>query len=368
MLKPATRSEGKADFRLAQILRSIGLEAYASATLSETVQDEVNLKELRSIVQRTLTGPDIYFCSLESSSPAELSSHFGRVDVYPFPFVAVFRYDQQPRSTLQLKTAEQLSQLIRQNSSASVQAARRVRLALRALDGQLVLNPYIETRATAAQRRHRLEMATVVTYRFGKLQIAHNSTCEWRGYNYSSGFDVSVSYANGREQDQRGQLQTGSKRIISSAELGITEDFRLTPQLAKLFFHNKALLQARLPLIEDALAARRAHFHAEMVRKRSVLSYSFLLHVAGDDNFKLQALEKVLQDSESSKDIRALPVRYGASLKILSERIDTVKSSAVHAWWYLLWDDIWRRNKNVPSIRKHESFFSPYYRQSICVS
>lgn len=323
------------------------------------------LRALRRQVQAKYTGPDIYYRP-DSTSPAFRSSFFGRVDVIPFPFVAVLHFDRQPHEPLFLASIDDLSRLVAQNESKEVQARRRVRRAVRALEGQLVAAPRTEEQVIG--KSGGTEVRTTVMFRHALLRIARNSTAEWQGYNYSSGFDVTLEYSDGIGQDGRGNMRLNLRHVALASDFGLTDDFDLTPALARLFVDNQALLNARLPLVMDALDYRRLHYLQEADQKRHVLSYGFLLHVGGDSSINLPSLSEQLRAQETSEPVQTLASRYGASLRLLDERFSSVRSSAIRAWWYLLWDDVWRRNVNVPAIKKQAPFFSPWYRNSICVS
>ncbi|KWU42945.1 hypothetical protein RHOSPDRAFT_26670 [Rhodotorula sp. JG-1b] len=97
-------------------------------------------KQLRETILERLLGPDRYYNPVESTT--RIRSHFGRVDVVPFPFTVIFRYDDSPAHPLHLVTLHELELLVSQNSSADFLAVRRVRLALRALEGQVVFAPH----------------------------------------------------------------------------------------------------------------------------------------------------------------------------------------------------------------------------------
>ncbi|GAA5993738.1 hypothetical protein JCM10908_001061 [Rhodotorula pacifica] len=334
-----------------KILRTIGLPAYQDAVAR--LKDS-RLSELRDTILPNLLGPDRYYDPV--GSIARTSSLFGRIDVVPFPFVVIFRYDDSPAQPLHLITVDELELLVSQNSSAQVQAARRVRLALRALDGQIVFAPHSETVAVSSYFRSRVERH--VTYRQAVLHVGRNSTFEWNGYNCSSGFAVRLDYTDGESVDSSERVRKGLKGTRSGASIGVFPNFQLSKPLAILFRQNRQTIEARQPQVEAALQAHSDHFAREAASKEHTLSYSMLLSAfLGRD---LDSLAK----HESSLAVRHLGSTHALSLRGLEERWRSLEGGTARAWWYLLWDDLWRRNRAAVNLPEHR--FSPHYSTSLC--
>lgn len=124
--------------------------------------------------------------------PAKFSpptSFFGRVTITPFPFTVTFRYDQQPKRPLQLSSLEDLILFLEQNQSDAALEARAVRKALRALDGQEVIWPYVhkppsENVSGSFSGSSSANAHTSLEFERGVLRIHRNSTFYWRGYNH----------------------------------------------------------------------------------------------------------------------------------------------------------------------------------------
>lgn len=294
---------------------------------------------LRHAIQHHFTGPDIFWRPSHHTSSSSVSSFFGRLDVIPFPFVAVFRYDQDPLHPIQLTDTDDLQHLVEQNESPEVQSRKRVRLALRALEGQAVFAPHVETKSVG--KRHGVEVQTRVQYRIGTLNIRRNSERKWNGYNHASGFEVGISYVDGQGQDSDGGVHYGQHLTLDSAGMGLTDDFDLCTSVAKLFRRNRDLIDTRMPILQATLARHRDFFRAEADAKHQALSHSFLFDVVAEDSLSVAELETMLKGREKSRVVREMVQRYGASLTFLEERMTSVKSSRIRAWWYLLWDDLW---------------------------
>ncbi|BGP35334.1 hypothetical protein JCM10296v2_007170 [Rhodotorula toruloides] len=338
-----------------QILRNIGLNAYSDAL--NDIETDSYLMQLRHRIRTELAGPDVFYRPANSPLPA--TSGFGCLDICAFPFVAVFRYDEPPDEPLHLVENEELERLLEQNASPAVVAARKVRLALRALEDQVVFRPHIESRQLGSMGAASVERH--ISYRFARLRIMRNSTCEWRGYNFSSGFKVSLEYRDGEGVDSRGRLRTGQRLILSDSQVGVLPDFCLTQDIARLFRHNRRLIDKRIPNVERRMRQHREFFQHEADLKTSVLSRRFLLSVFADDCQSTDNIDRNLRATEQNPNVQQMCSLHKATFVRLEERMAAVTSSAVRAWWFLLFDDLWRRNPGLPA-----ACFSPHHSSSIC--
>ncbi|BGP65895.1 hypothetical protein NBRC10512_004184 [Rhodotorula toruloides] len=338
-----------------QILRNIGLNAYSDAL--NDIETDARLMQLRHRIRTELAGPDVFYHP--ANSPLPTTSCFGRLDICAFPFVVVFRYDEQPDEPVHLNQADELERLVEQNASPTVVAARKVRLALRALEDQVVFRPHIESRQLGLMGPASVEQHT--SYRFARLRIKHNSTCRWRGYNFSSGFEVSLEYRDGEGVDSRGRLRTGQRFMLSGPQFGVLDDFSLTQDVAKLFRLNRHLIDERLPDVERRMRQHREFFRHEADLKSSVLSRGFLLSIFADDRLSTDDIDQNLRTTEQNPNVQQMCPLHKTTFVCLEERMSAVTSSAVRAWWFLLFDDLWRRNPGLPA-----ACFSPHYSSSIC--
>lgn len=322
-----------------KILREIGLDAYDAGLRSQERDVDSELQRFRFIIHGQLAGPDVWYRPPQAITRPSVTTFFGRLFVVPFPFTAVVRYDQDPLHPLHLTGRAELAALVQQNQSVEVQSRRKVRLALRALEGHAIFAPHVEVKKIG--RRGGIEVQRTVHYRLGKLSIGRKSAVEWNGYNYSSGFNITLSYTDGQGSDGSGRFSKDQRLTLDAAQLGISDNFALTSSLAILFRRNKDLLEARLPPIEETLLRHRDFFRAEAEQKQRVLSYGFLFDVVGQDGLSVQEMEKLIESRQKTEEVRELVKRYGASLRYLDERMASVRSSRMRAWWFLLWDDLW---------------------------
>lgn len=313
-----------------KILRTIGLIEYHKAMLPHSLEPDVRLLQVRREVQCHCTGPDIFWHPRHPPYPSSVNSFFGRLDVYAFPFVCVFRYDEDPSSPIALTELGDLELLLRQNESNSVLQRRRVRLALRALEGQAVFAPYTETRLVGV--RHGVQVQGRIQYRVGALQISRNSDVTWRGYRYGSGFRVTIAYGDGQGQDSEGELLYDQRLTVEADALGIPSDFSLSAAVAKLFHRNRAVIQARLPQLENLLKTHREYFFNLAEWKQRTLSHSFLFDVVAEDGLPLKELEHVVQTRERDENVQNLVSTHRGSIVYLEERMNIVNRSQVHQW------------------------------------
>jgi hypothetical protein len=323
--------------------------------------------ELRRILLEEIAGPDVYFRPSSTSTvlSSSITTFFGRLDIIPFPFVAVFRYDQDPSTPLRLSSLEELSELIEQQDLPSVRTAKKVRLVLRALEDELIYFPRIETRSLESSKG--LGFAQQITYSQARLKIKRNTNFIWQGYNCSSGFEVTFEWKDGIGiNGNNGELKRDFQSILLSHECGniVPSDFQITQTLATLFKNNRKIIETRLPLIEQVLNRHRNYFSKEIESKQSTLSYSFLFNIFANDSTNKEDLVKRLRETEKNENLRNLIANHSTSFQSLRERMEWVTSNKVRAWWFIFWDDLFRRNR---IFKENLQSFSPHYNTSICV-
>ncbi|CAD6574260.1 MAG: hypothetical protein CYPHOPRED_005388 [Cyphobasidiales sp. Tagirdzhanova-0007] len=204
----------------------------------------------------------------------------------PFPFTLVFRYDES-NTTLTLIDRAGVKLYVEQNASHHVKAGRRTSWVAKGLFWR------------------KANVGSPAYYDTGVLQIKRNSAYMWRGYNYNSGFHVSLVYSNGKRRRPDGTLDKGMRLEIDHDDLGITPDFRLTSKLAQLFQNNRRLIESHKQDVERKLDQHRAFFAREAEWKSEVLSYDFLIDVYGSDKPSTKAMELTLS-SERSEAMRNL--------------------------------------------------------------
>lgn len=153
---------------------------------------------------------------------------------------------------------------------------------------------------------------------------------------------------------------------LDGEALGIASNFALSNTLARFLQLNRDIIEQNMPKIEARLAAHRDFFREEIENKRKTLSYSFLIDVYGNEHFDRSSLATALE-KEQNERTRSILDNHAAAICFLEERMQAANRDILCQWWYLLWDDIYRRNCNsIPQLQKYEMDFSPKYRSSIC--
>lgn len=153
---------------------------------------------------------------------------------------------------------------------------------------------------------------------------------------------------------------------MDAEELGIANNFALSNTLARFLQLNRHIIEQRMPKIEERLASHRDYFREEFEDKQRTLSYAFLIDVYGNEHFDRHSLRNALAQEEDQQT-RALLDEHTGAITFLEERMQAANRDVISQWWYLLWDDIYRRNCNsIPQLVQYETDFSPKFRSSIC--
>lgn len=184
--------------------------------------------------------------------------------------------------------------------------------------------------------------------------------------SYNSGFKVYLEYHDGRCLKADGTYKNGIYLCLDGEALGIASNFALSNTLARFLQLNRHIIEQNMRKIEAKLAAHRDFFREEIEEKRRTLSYAFLIDVYGNEHFDKASLAAALEKEQHART-RAILDDHSAAICFLEERMQAANRDVVCQWWYLLWDDIYRRNCNsIPQLQKYGQDFSPKYRSSIC--
>ncbi|CAJ0923800.1 19125_t:CDS:2 [Entrophospora sp. SA101] len=182
------------------------------------------------------------------------------------------------------------------------------------------------------------------------------------------GFIVTITYTSSSRWDTDDVVKQPIKeRIVGHDVIGITDDFQMTPQLEKLFNDNEDILETNLVSVQSIMKKYRKFYHDEAKWKEDTLSYGFFFNVYDNPSIPLEALPVLLVSTENNHLVQSIPESDYPSLVYLYERMRIVNLSRVHQWWYLFWEDLWRKNnKEIPHLSKNPRDFSPAYSVSIC--
>ncbi|KIM22943.1 hypothetical protein M408DRAFT_269120 [Serendipita vermifera MAFF 305830] len=336
-----------------KILREEGLKKYARAISLISGPEEKLFKFLKSRIENHFIGPDCYWRPNDKNE--DTSGHkafFGNAWWVPFPPTLVIRYDEGGQAVLE--SLHEFEHYVSQNESYEISRKREVRHALRALDRQIVRWPYTHVEAVGARKwfsGRQYSMQTAVEFHSCVFSLKYRGSQFWKDLPLGSGFDIELSY-------------TKDIRLDGDA-IGIEHDMGMTSTLAKFLHLNRDLVHTRLESLLAGLDEYRRETRKQMRLKQKTLSYHFLAHVY---NWPLRPAQvvKAVEQYESDLRVRDLFAANDASLAMVTQRMDIVGRSEITVWWYLFWDDFWRRNHDaVKVLQRHERDFNPHYASSI---
>ncbi|KAI0361534.1 hypothetical protein OH77DRAFT_1545714 [Trametes cingulata] len=337
----------------AAILREVGSIAYTKAVALASGPDYEWFGHLEETIQRHFIGPDSYW-KPNGVKPRNCTKFFGNAWWVPFPPTLVIRYDDGPEVVL--SEVQDLESYVYQNSSEDILRKRQVRMALRALDGQIVRWPYDHIHYVGDQEKFcccgkRYAAQTSVHYQSCVLHIKRRGQVRWEGLNLGSGFDVELTYAK--------HVQVGGNVI------GLTDDYELTQPLAHFLAMNEHLIPSRLAYIEAVLHNYRHHYRKESEWKRRTLSYRFLTAVYDQPREPCGLSESAIEIEHDAR-VRKLMASNVNIFEITYDRLCAVSKSELATWWYIFWDDLWRRNWDaIGGLNKYAADFNPHYPTSI---
>ncbi|KAF9436637.1 hypothetical protein BGZ76_003398 [Entomortierella beljakovae] len=346
-----------------RIVRQIGLRAYSQACQFLTPA----MVRKRALILKEFVGPDMYYAPEFMAS--NIKTYFGKAYVVPFPFSVVFVYDESS-VVVTLVREHDLDRYIQQNQDPEIRRRREVRYQLRSLDGKFVVRPFIETRGVQRGKECNgtMEMSLVnapVSYKRGLFTIHRKKLSSWQGHNMNPGFSVTITYSDGEVQDPEGSSQLLHETTIGHDVIGITRDFQLTPALSRLLRDNHALVSRGVRKVKKVMEAYQAHYRNEALRKDSTLSYDFFINVYDNPTLKRKDLEPLILATEENPKIRHPSTEASMAIDFLYERMEAVNRTRCHQWWYLFWDDLYRKNhEEIKQLSPKE--FSPAFPGSIC--
>jgi hypothetical protein len=224
------------------------------------------------------------------------------------------------------------------------------------MEGRIVRWPYTHTELigeskSLLHRDREYKIQTATPFESGVLHIGRRGQLHWQGFDFASGFDVELRYTT--EVHPEGAI------------IGLDDDFDLTPEISKFLWLNRELITHRIEALEEALDDYRQHLRAQARWKEETLSYRFLADVY-EYPASPEDLAKTLEKTEADLRIRKLLLEREDAFTSAFERMNAVTRCEAAAWWYLFWDDLWRRNHDsITNLRTHQTDFDPHYPTSI---
>jgi hypothetical protein len=357
-----------------KIVKQVGLDAYKRSVEELRGKEADRWKRVMKDIQLRHTGLDAYWKPFNQGTPAGVSSFFGKAFLMPFPPTLAIRHDQVPENqnqVVKLTTITELEMFVWQNSSEAIQRRKWVRMVLRSLDGQRVFCPHASTESQGKMgifRRAGFSIDKPVFYFNGILKVSRNTPTMQEGYNFESGFRVSIVYDFGQRRGADGGevIIRRKAEIDAAAAFGLRDDFEWTASVKQFFHANQDVANIRMRSIEMLSKEYRVFYYNEAREKRRTMNYSFLVDVFDQPSLDARQLDSQCQDSSCSEAVRRLPQRYPATTTSLLERLNVLHRSSIHRWWYLFWDDLWRMNaRDYKAFRRQERVFSPQFPSSI---
>ncbi|KAF8632635.1 hypothetical protein AX15_001834 [Amanita polypyramis BW_CC] len=338
-----------------KVLKEVGSLAYSQAIALEDENGQFH--RLENEILENFVGPDCFWRKPEGGVVLGYSKYFGNAWWIPFPPMLVLRYDDGSLGILQ--SIGQLEEYIIQNTSREVQQKRQIRLALRALDGMTVQWPYQHITPIGTHhlwslqccKRNRYHAGASRQFQTCTLQIKRRGYLIWNEVQLGSGFGIQLKYARDVQ--------------VSGDAIGLNDDLDLTTPLANFLELNQHLISSNIHHIEKVLSNYRQHQRNEYKWKRQVLSYRFL-SVVFDRPRDLADNATSFVEHERDIRVRQLVSEHKTMLTSVYDRYVYVTQTEVTAWWYIFWDDLWRRNSNaIAALRRYATDFDPYYSSSI---
>ncbi|QRW03458.1 hypothetical protein RhiLY_02457 [Ceratobasidium sp. AG-Ba] len=337
-----------------KILREVGRQAY-QRPLRMSELDRRRTTEIRHKILRHLIGPDAFWCPTGiADAHSRAAAYFGNAWCIPFPLTVVIRYDHDG-SLACITDLGDLENFIQQNEHGETQKRREIRITLRCLDNNRVKWPYTHSKPVGNRFRWTsgrcYEAHCTKDYYEAVLRLRRHGTLEWKNWSLASGFEVSLHYAR--------------HVILDGTVIGLNDAVDLTPQLARFFLLNKRLVDAKISEYLECLRTYRARAHREASSKAATLSYDFLDTVYSHPASP-EVVARILVDEEQDVRVRELVVGYEDVFQAMYQRMEYVGKGKISAWWYIFWDDFWRRNKaTIDALKIYQSDFDPQYTSSI---
>ncbi|KAG8849341.1 hypothetical protein FRB96_000877 [Tulasnella sp. 330] len=336
-----------------KILSDVGIEAYELGVDLCCGANRKRFRDAQRIIEKEIIGPDAYWFDGDGEVTC-CARYFGNAWWIPFPPTVVMRYDHGTIVTL--SSLDQLETFVMQNLDPWILEKRRLRLALRALDGQRVRWPYthselVGARAWAPFNPGQYKVQSATNYTFCHFFVRRKGVALWQGVQLGSGFSVQLHYA--RDVD------------LGPAIIGLDDDLSMTPQLSNFLLLNQPLISERLPQFLEVLDSYRLRARKDALWKTGTLSYRFLTSVYTKSR-PLEAIALAIEDSEKDIRVRDLPLSWEDAFLATYDRMQAVSRSRVATWWYIFWDDLWRQNHvAMSSLKTHQTDFDPHYPTSI---
>lgn len=328
---------------LDDIVRRVGKKAYRSGLFPPSPE----IAQCRRLA-RELEGVDVYFKCDEINDP----TYWGRMYIKPFPFVCVMVYDNSQK-TMEIHDYN-IEEFIRQNlKEPSVVDARRIRRALRCLDGEMI--------------HYECDVPLIPLGGFicnllpvdchcskGRLTVKTKSNDV-----FCHGFDVVIDFCDGVYTDKLGRLHTDQHCTIGNKELGIDSSFASNSRIVKLLNdkRNYFLIQSKWEDLHERMSFYRMDNEAERLQNEEQMSYSFWVLIYNNHHLPRDILENFLNTFEINPQLHKILKNRKKEFDSLYSRLKYFDSHPAISYWYSFWDDIYNKNYELKGIQKNIELF-----------
>ncbi|KAL4242145.1 hypothetical protein ABKN59_001961 [Abortiporus biennis] len=346
-------SPGERHVENLKILREVGGLSYKQGVALLNGPDSAWFQHVQEKIQTKHIGPDSYWKDPKNVNVPGCTRFFGNAWFIPFPPTVVMRYDDGPIAVIREVT--DLQHYIDQNASPDIQRRREIRLALRALDGKVVKWPYEHTEFIGSRRplwsgtRYRAQKS--IFFNSGVFRLKRRGRLLFEDVDLGSGFEVEITYSK--------------DVVVGGSVIGLNDDYDLTKPLARFLTLNEELIPNTISHYEDVLSRYRRQCKRECSWKKNTLTYKFLTAVY-DQPREPDGLTESSIEIERDARVKELMAGSEAIFDVTYARLSTVTKSELATWWYIFWDDLWRRNHDtIGAMEKYAKDFNPHYPTSI---
>eukprot|EP00386_Alphamonas_edax_P004953 GDKI01015574.1.p1 GENE.GDKI01015574.1~~GDKI01015574.1.p1 ORF type:complete len:1029 (+),score=214.61 GDKI01015574.1:174-3260(+) len=373
-------------------------------------RDDPTVQQLMDYVCTHLQGVDVFWDGAveahdganevgetqRKTKPSSSATHFGKLYITPFPFVACLVFDDTDdfvsftfvpsvdgvRRDPAVGMSE-LGQLIAKNRDPEILRRKDMRMALRAMSGKVCQFHYECTKAKTKHRtvqrdgKSHTESYTVhvhFTFNTGTFSVTTRDDIKWtdtaegnQNLDLGAGLICSLHYADGHGVDHEGKHWTNEQETIGHSELGITPAFTPNPNFDRFFvnFMNDTSMPRKKQNLYAGYSRYRQEKLGEYKRKEDALSYAFWLYIFNNDRLSKHELEGCLA-RERNAAVKGIPQTYGVDLGVLYEKLRYFDSHPSIGVWFAFWHDVWANNRSMKLFKDKEHLISPMEAKSLC--
>jgi len=96
------------------------------------------------------------------------------------------------------------------------------------------------------------------------------------------------------------------------------------------------------------------------------LSWGFWYFVYNNDMFDMAQLEEYFAVFETNPVVQQIPNKYRKELTFMTNMIQHYNSNPCLAFWYVYWQDVFKKNSDLPGIKKNPTSFDPCCSTALC--